>query len=188
MSRRLFFLVGAAGASVILYLAIAGIGKGQRGPVDGWQVVKPRRSSPWIGKWTRIDRNGIHASLFAASRVFGVSYLWLHACNHSEGGHVATLRLRASLRTGAQPGWNTTGSYAFGPMQFMLSSKPAPLRWPFRWGTFGSYMYAAFADARRRGTPVPTRFRRPDSNLGQAVVAAYMFARGHSGQWTGAGC
>lgn len=161
---------------------------------DGWQRVtgggnaaetRWPASNPWIRRWTVAD-GSIHPALSLAGRIFGVSYGWLHACVHSEGGHVSARKLRRALRWGTQPGWNTAGSYAFGPFQFMLSEKPAPRA--TEWGTFGAYAEAAFTSARLRGQPVPYRFRRPDSNVGQAVVAAFMFSHGHSGQWTGAGC
>lgn len=55
-------------------------------------------------RWERLDRDW-HAALHFAADRFGVSFDWLHACNHSEGGHGM--------------GWNYQGSGAFGPMQFM---------------------------------------------------------------------
>jgi hypothetical protein len=58
----------------------------------------------YFESWEAMENDWHHALSSAAAR-FGVSYSWLHSCNHSEGGHGM--------------GWNHQGSGAFGPMQFM---------------------------------------------------------------------
>jgi hypothetical protein len=58
----------------------------------------------YYGSWEAQERNW-HLALSRAAARFGVSYGWLHSCNHSEGGHGFV--------------WNNQGSGAFGPMQFM---------------------------------------------------------------------
>lgn len=139
----------------------------------------------YIHAWTLRDQS-IHQSIEAAAFIFKVNAGWLHTCNGSEGGSVSPDRLRHSLRKGTQPGWNLSGSYAFGAMQFMLDRKPAPRRGD--WGTYEKYSPVAFAIAKDRGFWVPARFDTPSSNVGQAITAAFMFAAGMSGQWSGAGC
>jgi hypothetical protein len=102
-----------------------------------------------------------HRALELASKTFRVSYSWLHNCDHDEGSDRMV--------------WNTGGSGAFGPMQFMR-------------GTFYSNVGRAFSTARARGVKLPARFARWDSNVGQAFTAASMFSRGLSSHWTGASC
>lgn len=79
-----------------------------------------------------------------------------------------------------------SGSYAFGPWQYMLGARPPSSS--RQWGTFGKYVHSAFRAARDRGASVPYRFKRPDSFVGQALTTAFMFKIGQSGQWAGAGC
>lgn len=127
-------------------------------------------SHPWVKKWSKRDRSIWPANRVVA-RIFHVSEGTLDELVGAEGGNINPGRLHNSLCTGAQPGWNTQGSYAFGPYQFMLSSKPACSR---AWGTFGAYDDSAFQYVKRLGYPVPYRFKTPASNVGQAVVAAYI--------------
>lgn len=164
---------------------------GRRSDDGGWKQVEPRASSPWtqrnpwIRQWTRRDHD-LGASIAVAAHTFHVSASWLAQCKDDEGGDTGREVLRWSLRSGPHGrGWNLSGSYAFGPWQFMLDDKPAG---PGEYGTFGRYVHAAFAVARRRGLTVPFRFKTPDSYVGQALTAAFMFAAGQSGQWSGARC
>lgn len=106
----------------------------------------------------------LHAALRLAARHHGVSYTWLHSCAHSEG-HIDGRR---------SPGgpidpfiMNHQGSGAGGWMQFMES-------------TFYGNLEGA--------STLPSKYKRWNSKLGQAYVAAYMFSIGQSRQWTGAGC
>jgi hypothetical protein len=110
--------------------------------------------------WSQYESH-FHNALTLASRTYGVSYSWLHNCGHSEGSDRMV--------------WNHGGSGAFGPMQFMR-------------GTFYGNVGSAWSYAWSRGVRVPTSYKRWNSNLGQAMTAAYMFRIGQSGQWTGAGC
>jgi hypothetical protein len=139
----------------------------------------------YIAEWTRRDRD-TKSALRAAAFIFKVRYWWLSNCNDAEGGHNDPRRLASNLRTGIQPGWNRSGSRAFGAMQFMMDRKPAPNSGD--WGTFEKYQPNAFAIAKDRGFWIPARFNTPASNVGQAITAAYMFAIGQSVQWEGAGC
>jgi hypothetical protein len=190
VKARVFFVpIACAIAAFVLYLAIAGIGKAQTYP---WTRVKPRESAPWpasnpwISLWTSRDHD-LRASEHVAAVTFGVSESWLRSCRSSEGGSTARETLRWSLRRAVYGlGWNTTGSNAFGPWQFMLDTKPAGS--PREWGTFRRYVGPAFAEARRHRVFVPSRFKTPDSYVGQAMTAAFMFSIGQAGQWTGAGC
>lgn len=111
-------------------------------------------------RWASVE-SSFHSALRLASSTFGVSYGWLHSCDHSEGSDRFV--------------YNRGGSGAYGPMQFMS-------------GTFYSNVGAAFAYARMRGVAVPSQYARWDSDIGQAFTAAWMFKIGQSGQWTGAGC
>ena len=110
--------------------------------------------------WSTYERN-FHNALTLAARTYGVSWSWLHNCGHSEGSDRMV--------------WNHGGSGAFGPMQFMR-------------GTFYGNVDAAWRFAWRRGVKVPTSYKRWNSNIGQAMTAAYMFRIGQSGHWVGAGC
>lgn len=150
------------------------------------QATASPKPNPWIALWTSRDRDLPTATKIAAA-TFGVSYDWLRSCNRSEGGGTGRLTLAYSLRHYVSGrGWNRSGSRAFGPWQFMLDQKPAPSS--TQWGTFGSYVHAAFLRARARHVYVPFRFKTPDSYVGQAMTAAYMFSIGKSSHWTGAGC
>ena len=108
--------------------------------------------------------NNFDLALKLASRYYGVSYSWLHACAYSEG-HIEGRR---------KPGgpidpfiMNRQGSGAGGWMQFMEST-----------------FYGNLEGAK----PIPRKYRKWTSKLGQAYVAAYMFKHGQSGQWAGSGC
>lgn len=146
---------------------------------------KVNKYERYIAGWERRDHD-TKSALRAAAFIFKVDYSWLSACNDNEGGHNDPERLAYSLRTGNQPGWNTAGSNAFGAMQFMLDRKPAPN--PGDWGTYEKYADIAFDIAKDRGYWIPARYNTPASNVGQATTAAFMFAAGQSGQWSGAGC
>jgi hypothetical protein len=139
----------------------------------------------WIRLWEKRDASLSESTRIAAA-THRVSESWLRSCNGSEGGNVSVRKLRVSLVRGWGPGWNLAGSYAFGPWQYMLGDRPPD--GPHEWGTFGAYDDAAFWATRARGVNVPFRFKRPDSNVGQALVTAYMFSRGLSSHWVGAGC
>jgi len=141
---------------------------------------------PWIKKWTKKDHS-LSKSIEAASWTFKISAGWLWACNEAEGGNVSRRKLAVSIRHSEGKGWNVTGhSAAFGPWQYMLGARPPS--GPHEWGTFGSYVHAAFRDAKARGVAIPYRFKRPDSYVGQAITTAYMFKHGLSWHWVGAGC
>lgn len=145
-------------------------------------------SHPWIKTWTARDHD-LSQSIAVASKIFRVSSDWLWSCNSSEGGTTARETLAQTIRnpwSHGGKGWNTQGSYAFGPWQFMLDRKPP--QHSGDWGTFGRYVHAAFSAAKLRNVAVPYRFKRPDSYVGQAITTAYMFSIGQSGQWTGRGC
>jgi len=110
--------------------------------------------------WASLNQN-FHQSLRLAASTFRVSYQWLHACAHSEGGHGFI--------------YSNSGSGAFGPFQFIRS-------------TFYGNVGAAFQRAAARGTAIPIGYERWDSYLGQSFTAAYMFSIGESYEWTGAAC
>lgn len=132
------------------------------------------KKTRWVQKWSHIDRS-IWPSVHVAARRFSVSESLMRDIVNGEGGNVNPQKLRLSLCTATQPGWNTQGSYAFGPMQYMLGSKPACSR---SWGTFGAYDDRAFREARRLGMNVPYRFKTPASNVGQSIVTAYIIRIG----------
>lgn len=117
----------------------------------------------------KANRN-FHLALRLASRKFGVSYGWLHACAHSEG-HIHGYRYKNHVpqkHLGLDPFiMNIGGSGAGGWMQFME-------------GTFDSY-----PEARKS---LPRQYRQWEDRLGQAYTAAYVFKTEGSGQWTGPGC
>jgi len=114
-------------------------------------------------KWERANRD-FHYALKLASEHYGVAYSWLHACAHSEG-HIH------GRRTPGGPidpfVMNHGGSGAGGWMQFME---------PTFYGNL------------RGANPLPRKYHKWNSKLGQAYVAAYMFKIGQSRQWTGPGC
>lgn len=146
----------------------------------------------WIRTWTHKDQS-IYASMTTAAKVFRVSEHTLRSINDGEGGNVSPEKLRVTIchpwKLGAI-GWNTQGSAAFGPMQFMLDYRGA-CNDSGAWGTFGAYDDAAFKDAKRRGVAVPYRFKHPASNVGQAIVTAYMLATpstGGIGHWCASMC
>jgi hypothetical protein len=112
-------------------------------------------------RWRWYNSN-FHYALSLASRTTGVSWAWLHNCDHSEGSDAFV--------------YNKLGSGAYGPMQFMH-------------GTFYGNVGAAFYFVRHHGAPgLPSVYMNWSSNIGQAVTAAYMFRIGQSGQWSGSGC
>jgi hypothetical protein len=132
---------------------------------------------PWIKKWRNYDRSA-YAAIKPAAFIFKASPWTLRTIVELEGGNIVPWKLKRSLCTGSQPGWNRQGSYAFGPAQFMLDSKPACRH---SWGTFGRWDDEAFIAAKKRGHPVPYRFKTPASNVGQMVVTAYMITHPHTG-------
>jgi hypothetical protein len=160
-------------------------------PVENKKTKRKKRKARvnkyerYIAAWERRDHD-TKAALKAAAFIFKVDYNWLSDCNDAEGGNNDPQRLASNLRTGAQPGWNLSGSSAFGAMQFMMDRKPAPNSGD--WGTFEKYQPIAFDISKGRGFWIPARFNTPASNVGQAITAAFMFAAGQSGQWSGAGC
>lgn len=121
--------------------------------------------SSWVRAWSKTDRH-ISTSLGAAAVIFKVDYRWLKACNNDEAGNNMV--------------YNYQGSGAFGPMQFMPST--------FYAREHNRGVYAAWREAKRRGHPIPWRFARIGSRLGQAITAAFMFKMGRSSEWTGAAC
>lgn len=135
-------------------------------------------SHPWIKTWTRYDKS-VYTSIGPAAFIFRASPWTLRTIVGREGGNINPHKLRNSLCNGSQPGWNLSGSYAFGPSQFMLDSKPACS--PNSWGTFGTWDDTAFRAAKLLGHPVPYRFKTPASNVGQMIVTAYMITHPHTG-------
>lgn len=113
--------------------------------------------------WAEANKD-FNKALKLASKRYGVSYRWLHACAHSEG-HIH------GRRTPGGPIdpfiMNHGGSGAGGWMQFMES-------------TFYGYVNST--------SGYPVQYKHWKSKVGQAFVAAYMFKIGESNQWTGAGC
>jgi hypothetical protein len=134
-------------------------------------------SHPWIKKWKRYDVSAYKA-IKPAAYIFKANPWTLRAIVDREGGNVVPFKLKRSLCTGSQPGWNKRGSRAFGPAQFMLDSKPACRG---DWGTFGTWDDAAFLAAKKKGHPIPFRFKTPASNVGQMLVTAYMITHPHTG-------
>lgn len=138
----------------------------------------------WVKQWTRADES-IWPAITRAAKVFRVDAGLLRTIVGREGGNVNPRTLKTSLCNGTQPGWNTQGSRAFGAFQFMLDDKPACKG---AWGTFATYVQAAFLSAKDRGSPVPARFKTPASNVGQALTAAYMIANGGLHHWCASMC
>lgn len=142
-------------------------------------------SHPWIKKWTKVDRS-VYTSINKAAFIFKASPHTMRAIVGGEGGNISPRKLRVTLckpyafgsAGGGGLGWNNIGSYAFGPYQYMLDDKPACNG---AWGTFGRWDNEAFAAAKKRGFPIPYRFKTPASNLGQSVVTAYMLTHRHTG-------
>ena len=117
----------------------------------------------WHGhRWSHYDKD-FHRALRLTVGTIGGSYDHLHSCGHSEGSDAMV--------------WNRAGSGAFGPMQFMRS-------------TFYGNVDGAFEVARQRGArKLPSRYKRWDSNIGQAMTAGWMFLKDPSASaWTGANC
>jgi hypothetical protein len=137
--------------------------------------------------FTRLDSSFYTAAPWVG-RQMGRSWLssWFVSCAEDEGGDVSSSRLRVSLVTGGQPGWNRAGSYAFGTLQFMLEAKPAPH--PHQWGTFERMIGWARADFPRLIRWVPDRYERVDSVLGQLLAGGAGVLHGRAGEWAGAGC
>jgi len=127
-----------------------------------WQAVA--RDARGRVCWARMNSSDFDVPLARAARTFGASFSHLHSCSHSEGNN---------HRGGFI--MNREGSGAGGWMQFMRS-------------TFYGYVDEAFEGARARGDRVPWRYSNWYSKVGQAYTAAYMFGRGLSSHWTGAGC
>lgn len=133
-----------------------------------------KQQSSWIGKWTRIDRS-IYPSINRAATIFGASASTMRTIVGYEGGNINPDTLSYSLCHATQPGWNLSGSDAFGPFQFMLGTKYGACVGQ-HWGTFGRFVHEAFSSAKKRGIAIPYRFKTPASNVGQAITAAYMLA------------
>lgn len=182
-------LILAAIIAVLVVLALLIAGPANAGSSADRRYDNTR----WIKLWTKRDHSWSE-SLRVASATYKVSLGWLQACNGDEGGNIARWKLAITIKSpwqlgrggGGGVGWNNIGSYAFGPMQFMLDAKPPS--GPHQWGTFGEFVWRAFREARRRGVNIPYRFARPDSLVGQAFTAAFAFATGYSTRWSGAGC
>ena len=123
-----------------------------------WQGRYQEARADWqrfFAAW-ELQEHDWHRALVTAAMRFGVSYGWLHDCNHGEGGH---------NRYADNPISDATGT-----MQFMP-------------GTFYAYADDAF-----RAADVPRRYLDIYSFVGQAYTSAYMFSRGLSSHWVGAGC
>lgn len=147
-------------AAAVVALAVSSQVAEARPKPDPWPGVTYGPHHPWIRYWNARERQNALA-LKTAAGIFGVKYRWLRTCNLHEGGDRMV--------------WNHEGSKAFGPMQFMS-------------GTFWAHVHRAFSAAKARRRPVPFRFKRWDSYVGQAVTAAWMFATGRSYHWSGYGC
>ena len=118
--------------------------------------------APRLCYWRRLDGD-FHKSLRAATRFWGVSYDWLHACAHSEGGH------------GPKFVWGSDGAGSFGPFQYLS-------------GTFAWMSNEAWKATRRKGLRIPIGYKRIDSMVGQTWTAAWAFSHGLSYHWYGRGC
>ena len=178
----------------ITAVTVAVIGGGVVDTAQAKQPLKFKDDNAWIKLWDKRDVS-IYPAMKVASSIFRVSYNTLATINDREGGNIHRDRLRVTLCSpwalgnggGGGVGWNNSGSYAFGPMQFMMDRKPA-CNVHSNWGTFEAHDNAAFQDAKRRGVPVPYRFKTPASNVGQAIVAAYMISQGGIGHWCASLC
>lgn len=114
-----------------------------------------------------------------ARRVFGASAAsWAISCSRSEGhgmmvwngGYFDPYLTQAP---GPAPGGSST---AYGPMQFMS-------------GTLYGSVDGAFYYARHRGFKgLPNKYKRWNSNIAQALTAAYIYTKGGTSAWTGASC
>src|SRR4051812_43711754 len=82
-----------------------------------------QQEARWIRTWTRTDES-IWPSINKAAKVFRVDAGLLRTIVGREGGNMNPRTLKTSLCNGTQPGWNLSGSRAFGAFQFMLDSKP----------------------------------------------------------------
>lgn len=147
--------------------------KAEQARADNWKAIAKAERMSYM-KYVKEKRaearrlaaanRDLHLALKLASKHYGVSYSWLHACAHSEG-HI----------DGRRPGYkekdpfimNHQGSGAGGWLQFMS---------PTFYGNI------------RGAAPIPNKYHKWNSRVGQAYVAAYMFKIGQSRQWTGAGC
>lgn len=165
---------------LVLTLAAAVLGGGVGTSADAAsENLRYPDNNAWIKLWTKRDQS-IYSSIKVAANIFRVSESTLRAVNGGEGGNVHPAKLRVTICNPSAYGgigWNTQGSAAFGPFQFMLDYRGACNRQK-AWGTFGSYDDAAFQEAKRQGISVPYRFKHPASNVGQALTAAYMISRG----------
>lgn len=147
--------------------------KAEQARADNWKAIAKAERMSYM-KYVKEKRaearrlaaanRDLHLALKLASKHYGVSYSWLHACAHSEG-HI----------DGRRPGYkekdpfimNHQGSGAGGWMQWMESS------------------FNAYPQAR---TMLPYQYRQWKDRLGQAYTAAYVFKQEGSRQWTGSGC
>jgi hypothetical protein len=105
----------------------------------------------------------VYRAIRASANFWHVSYGWLVSCAESEG------------IIGGQILYSPNWAGAAGPFQFLS-------------GTFYSYAPSAFRAAARRGVHIPHQYLTWGSNVGQSWTAGYMFSRGLSYHWYGAGC
>ncbi len=154
---------------------------GQRGKsIEGrWSVIRTLQMHIRAQKAARKDlragwavrERDFHKALVWATGLFGSSYGWVHGCAHNEGGHGPALI------------WNTGGSGAYGPGQFML-------------GTWTWMSNAAWKQAAAQGVRIPRHIMwggspyssRSDTLAGQAIAMAWAFSRGLSRHWVAPGC
>ncbi len=97
-----------------------------------------------------------------ANRVFPGSRGWLISCSASEGGHTSYV-------------YNRQGSGAQGWLQFMT-------------GTFYAHVAAAARETVSRGFVFLKSWNSIFSPAGHALTGAYMYSRGMTFHWVGAGC
>lgn len=127
-----------------------------------------------LASWEYLERDFHHSLRWVAAK-FDVNYSWLHTCDHSEGsdrmvwnGGIVDPNLSYYPRPSGSSG-------AYGPMQFME-------------GTFSGFSRHGWDALKARGIKVPQGYRRWNSNLGQAIAAAWGFRNGLSYHWVGRGC
>jgi len=120
--------------------------------------------------WRQLRRD-FHKALSFSADFWVVSYAKLHACAHAEGGH------------GPHMAWNSQGSGAYGPLQYMV-------------GTYQSFSNEAFKTAKRAGLKVPTNMMwggsryssRSDTPFGQAFTTGWAFSVGLNSHWAAWPC
>lgn len=87
---------------------------------DLWRTRHQEARNQWreyFASWEALE-NDWHRALSSAAARFGVSYSWLHACNHGEGGH---------NRYADNPISDATGTMQFMPGTF-YGNAPAAFR------------------------------------------------------------